>query len=108
MQQHSVPSPHSIHLVFPAPESPFTIEEMVDEADEPGPFIFTSCAVAGVAEHMLSDGFGLLGFDLACRYATEMLVELLHFFGFAFNYENARVEVIFLLSEYKGLTWYFE
>jgi hypothetical protein len=41
MQQHSYPS-HSKHFVLPAaPPSGFTIEEMVEEAAEPGPFLFT-------------------------------------------------------------------
>lgn len=42
MQQHSYPS-HSMHFVFPAlPPSGFTIEEIVEEAAEPGPLRFTS------------------------------------------------------------------
>jgi hypothetical protein len=42
MQQHSYPS-HSMHFVFPAaPASGLTIEEIVDEAAEPGPLWFTN------------------------------------------------------------------
>jgi len=41
IQQHSYPS-HSKHFVLPAaPPSGFTIEEIVEEAAEPGPFLFT-------------------------------------------------------------------
>jgi hypothetical protein len=57
MQQHSYPS-HSMHFVFPAaPPSGFTIEEMVEEAAEPGPLRFTSWEVEEV--HILTDGSGV-------------------------------------------------
>jgi len=54
MQQHSYPS-HSMHFVFPAaPPSGFTIEEMVEEAAEPGPLRFTSWEVEEM--HILMAG----------------------------------------------------
>jgi hypothetical protein len=57
IQQHSYPS-HSKHFVFPAaPLSGFTIDEMVDAADEPGPLRFTRAEEDEV--HML---VGLAGF----------------------------------------------
>jgi len=59
MQQHSYPS-HSMHFVFPAaPPSGFTIEEMVDEAAEPGPLAFTRGE--WVDWHILKFGSGRSG-----------------------------------------------
>jgi hypothetical protein len=52
IQQHSYPS-HSRHFVFPAPESPLTIEEIVEEAAEPGPFLLINWV--GEEEHILLD-----------------------------------------------------
>ena len=54
MQQHSYPS-HSKHFVFPV--SGLTIEEMVDEAAEPGPLRLTRVLLLEV--HILDSG--LLG-----------------------------------------------
>jgi len=53
MQQHSNPS-HSIQKDFvpPAPPSGFTMEEMVEEAAEPGPLRFTR--VEEVEVHILA------------------------------------------------------
>lgn len=56
IQQHSYPS-HSIHFVFPAPASPLTSVEIVEDAAEPGPLRFMSWV--GVEVHIFCLGGGL-------------------------------------------------
>jgi len=84
MQQHSYPS-HSRHFVFPAPASPLTREEIVEEAAEPGPLRFTSWDVVEV--HIFYFGrlqvWGLFGgLEARLRFGCDMLVWCIDRFRF--------------------------
>jgi len=87
MQQHSNPS-HSIQKDFvpPAPPSGFTMEEMVEEAAEPGPLRFTR--VEEVEVHILAGRCCLIEVDeavglvfLGIDYVGEALIMLVLIFN---------------------------